>query len=373
VNASFSRAVFISASLIALACGEADRVPTAGSGTGSGPVGGSAVNGNAGRGGQSGSPGVGGTTAGASTEGGEAGSGDAGSAGSGDAGSAGSGSGCRGAQHEAEGPDAWGGCWPGPSNTGVPEGTTLTPYDGPCVITVDDTVIDAKTVACDLQIRAANVRILRSKINGSVATDEASSGYSFDISDSEVDVGDRAGTGIGAVSFSALRVHVRGGNRSIHCWHDCTVTDSYVHGQFTDPSGTFHESAMRMGQSATFRHNTVICDAPDVPPDGGCSAGLTGYGDFGPVQNNVVDRNLFGATTGGFCAYGGSSQGKPYSDQTHHIVFTGNVFQRGERASDHGEFVCGYYGAITAFDASLPGNTWSENTFDDGTPVISSN
>lgn len=313
----------------------------------------------------SGSPSNGGASAGGSND--EAGNGPATGSG-GDSSES-----CANAKHEPGGPDAWDGCWPGPDNTGVPAGTSLTPYEGPCVIKVDDTVIDAKTIDCDLQIQAANVRITRSKITGSVATDEDSTGYSFEIEDSEVDVGDRAGTGIGAVNFSALRVHVRGGNRSIHCWHDCTVTDSYTHGQFTDPSGTFHESAMRMGQSATFRHNTVICDAPDVPPDGGCSADLTGYGDFGPVQNNLIDRNLFGATTGGYCTYGGSSQGKPYSDQTNHIVFTGNVWQRGKRASDHDEYVCGYYGSNTAFDPTLPGNVWTDNIYDDGTPVDSSN
>jgi hypothetical protein len=374
VIALIPRALLALLSLIAFACSEAERSP----GSGSSPAGSAASAGKPGvaGGGSSdgGNPSGGGAPAGAGAESGGAGTGSGEEAGAGAGAEAGArGDGCRGEKHQPGGPDAWGGCWPGPHNTGVPAGTSLTPYDGPCVITADDTVIDAKTIACDLRIQAANVSITRSMINGSVATDEDSTGYSFTISDSEVDVGDRAGTGIGAVSFSALRVHVRGGNRSIHCWHDCTVTDSYAHGQFTDPSGTFHESAMRMGQSATFRHNTVICDAPDVPPDGGCSADLTGYGDFGPVQNNTIDRNLFGATTGGYCTYGGSSQGKPYSDQTNHIVFTGNVWQRGTRQGDHGEYVCGYYGSNTGFDPTLPGNVWADNTFDDGTPVASSN
>lgn len=280
---------------------------------------------------------------------------------------------CNGAAHTPGGPDSWGGCWPGADNTGVPAGVTLTPYAGPCTITANGTVIDARTIECDLVIRAAGVKISRSKITGSVATEEGSSGYSFDISDSEVDAGSRVATGIGAVSFTATRVHVRGGNRSIHCWHDCTVRDSYVHGQFTDPSGTVHESGMRMGQSALFRHNSVFCDAPDVPPDGGCSADLTGYGDFGPVQNNTIDRNLFGAGTGGYCTYGGSTRGKPFSDATNHIVFTDNVWQRGQRPSDHGDFVCGYYGSNTSFDPALPGNVWTGNTYDDGAPVDSAN
>ncbi len=280
---------------------------------------------------------------------------------------------CTGARHTPGGPDAWGGCWPGPGNTGVPAGTTLTNYTGPCTITTDNTVIDAKTVTCDLIIRAANVTVTRSRIVGSIATDEDSTGYSFSISDSSVEIGDRAGTGIGAVNFTATRVHVTGGNRSIHCWHDCTITDAYVHGQFRDATGVAHESGMRMGQSAVIRHNTIVCDAPDVPPDAGCSADLTGYGDFGPVQNNTIERNLFGATTGGFCSYGGSVPGRPFSDQTNHIVFRANVYQRGTNASDHGEYVCGYYGSNTTFDPSLPGNEWTDNVFDDGTTVASEN
>jgi hypothetical protein len=223
-------------------------------------------------------------------------------------------------------------------------------------------------------IQAANVTITKSRFtNGSVSTDENSTGYSFSISDSEVNIGNRAGTGIGAVNFTATRVEVTGGNRSMHCWNNCTITDSYVHGQFTDPSGTFHESGIRMGQSLTLRHNTVACDAPDVPPDGGCSAGLTGYGDFGPVQNNTIDKNLFVATTGGYCTYGGSSAGKPYSSQANHVVFTNNIWQRGTNLNDHGGYTCGYYGSNTAFNPAAPGNIWSGNKYDDGSTVASSN
>ena len=40
--------------------------------------------------------------------------------------------------------------WPDETNTGVPAGTTLTKYTGPCEITQKNTVIDAKTVNCAL-------------------------------------------------------------------------------------------------------------------------------------------------------------------------------------------------------------------------------
>jgi hypothetical protein len=257
--------------------------------------------------------------------------------------------------------------WPDAANTGVPTGTTLSAYTGPCTITAANTVIDAKTVGCNLLIRAAGVQIKRSLINGTVATDENSTAYSFTITDSDVRVGAREGTGVGAVNFTATRVEVTGGNRSMHCYRSCTIQDSFVHGQFRDASGVTHESGIRMGSGATIRHNSITCDAPDVPPDAGCSAGLTGYGDFATVQNNLIENNLFKPTTGGFCAYGGSSAGKPFSSDTRGIVFRNNVFERGSGGK------CGYWGPITSFNTALPGNLWSGNTWSDGGTVPAAN
>jgi len=259
------------------------------------------------------------------------------------------------------------GGFPNASNTGVPAGTALSAYTGPCTITAANTVIDAQTINCSLDIRAANVTVTRSVINGTIETAENSTGFSFSISDSNVNVGNREGTGVGAVNFTATRVHVTGGNRSMHCWHDCTIQDSYVHGQFRDSTGQVHESGIRMGQNATIRHNTIACDAPNVPPDAGCSAGLTGYGDFGPVRNNLIDNNYFVTTTGGYCAYGGSSPGKPYSNQTSGIVFRNNVFEKGSGGK------CGFWGPITSFNSSLPGNTWTGNVWNTGGTIPPAN
>ena len=78
---------------------------------------------------------------------------------------------CPNAQHEPGGDDGMGGCWPYEGNTGVPAGTTLTTYSGPCTITVDNTVIDSKTVNCSLFIEAENVTITKSQINGRIHVD----------------------------------------------------------------------------------------------------------------------------------------------------------------------------------------------------------
>ncbi len=202
--------------------------------------------------------------------------------------------------------------WPNETNTGVPAGTALTPYSGPTTITTPGTVIDAKQIGGSLEIRAAGVTVSRSSISGTVTVAD---GGSLTITDTYIDAGDREGTGLEPQNYTATRVHVVGGNRSMYCADNCTIRDSYVHGQMTDESGVMHESGIRMEQNTTLIHNTIACDAPNVPPDAGCSAGLTGYGDFAPVRDNLIQGNLFLPSTGGACAYGGSSGGKPYSSQ----------------------------------------------------------
>lgn len=284
---------------------------------------------------------------------------------------------CPNAAHTPGGPDGFGGCWPYAGNTGIPAGTSLSTYSGSCMVTTNSTAFTAKTINCDpLTIAATGVTITNSKINGSVLIDSPPNpAYSFTITDSEVDVGDISpgdeDSGIGEANFTATRVHVYNGRRSIWCENDCTVTDSYMHGQATDETGAAHEAAVRQGDGSTLIHNSILCNAPDVPPDAGCSADLTGYGDFAPIQNNLVYRNLFLATTGGFCAYGGSSGddgSKPFGGDAANIVFQDNIFQRGGPGG-----TCGFFGAITDFNDTRPGNVWTNNKYDDGTTLPPAN
>lgn len=250
--------------------------------------------------------------------------------------------------------------FPSSATTGVPAGTALTRYTGPCTITTANTVVDAKQVDCSLRVLAANVKITRSQINGTVYGGDSGS---FSISDSDVIIGEQTGTGIGDVNFTATRVEVTGGNRSINCFRNCTVEGSYVHGQYRDASGRDHESGIRMGSNGVIRGNTIVCDAPWVMAGAGCSAALTGYGDFATVEKNTVDGNYFRADSGGYCVYGGSSPDKPYSSGVNNIKFTNNVWERGESRR------CGAYGPIVAFDGNAPGNVWTNNVYDDGTTI----
>ena len=298
-----------------------------------------------------------------------------------------------------DGPDPWGGCFPGPKSTGVPQGTALTTYTGPCAITISNTSITAKTINCDpLTIQASNVQISESLINGSVHNDASyPNPYSFTLTDSEINTPtnrtelQNGVRGIEKYNFTAIRDNIHGGISGGFCEDNCTVSDSYLWGQGNDNNGSLtctanngtqhvcvHESALRDGESSDatkgqlIQHNSLWCSAnqySDPNPGGsdssGCSADLTGYGDFAPIQNNTIKNNLFVATgTGGTCAYGGSSSGKPYSSQANHDVFQTNVFQHSNSTQNSGH--CGVWFAGADFSASAPGNVWSGNTWDNG-------
>ena len=255
--------------------------------------------------------------------------------------------------------------WPGPNNTGVPSGVALTNYTGPCTITVPNTVIDAKTVNCDLSVKTTGVKITRSKVNGNISSPGGVTS-SYTVADSEVDASPGSPRQVSAIGdgdavITVLRTEARGGHRGVYCAHNCTVRDSWIHGQ--EVTSDWHAGGIRMSQHNTIVHNTIVCDAPDTPQGGGCSADLTGYPDFEPIATNRIENNLFKASTGGFCAYGGATKSKPYSGQDHDIVFIDNVFERGSGGK------CGYWGPITDFNASRPGNQWINNKFNDGTPI----
>lgn len=254
--------------------------------------------------------------------------------------------------------------FPTEATTGVPDGTTLTAYTGPLTITTAGTVIDSKRVTGTLTIRALNVTIRNSEINGSVYNDENGSGSSFTITDSSVKIAG-LNTGISSKNFTALRVEVTGGNRSVNCWMDCTVKDSLVWKQ-ARPDSTTHQSGIRLGARSTLIGNTIACDAPDVPPDGGCSAAITGYGDFAQVKDVLVQGNLVKATTGGFCAYGGSSNGKPYP-KADNVRYIDNRFER-RTSSERTPPTCGWYGTVTSWVAE-PGSEFTGNKYTDGATV----
>jgi hypothetical protein len=260
---------------------------------------------------------------------------------------------------------------PSAHNTGVPAGTRLTAYRGPCTITAAGTVIDAKTVNCDLDIRAARVTIRRSKINGAVVLDTDVAGanrWSYTLADSEVDAGLREHPAVSYGNMSVLRSNVYGGITSVQCGEkavSCTVEDSWLHGQRIPADADWHLGGFLSngGHNIRIRHNSIVCDTPANPLGEGCTGDLNLLGDFAAISDVVVEHNFLGANTGSsFCLYGGDAASKPYP-HADHVIIRNNVFQRGTNGK------CAAYGPVSSFNVRGPGNAWIGNTWQGGGTV----
>lgn len=269
-------------------------------------------------------------------------------------------------------PDPWGGCFPGPLTTGIPAGTTLTNYTGPCTIT-SNTVIDSKNITCSLYINSGTVTIKNSKIT---AGNIWIYGGTLTFTDNEVNFGNNTNDeGLKGNNFTVLRSNMYGGKRQVWCNDTCTLQDSYLHDQLADPEGETHESAVRVEQNTTLRHNTLLCNAPNIQ-DAGCSANQTGYADFAPIHDNTMEQNFYMATTGGYCSYGGATTATYSGNSTNatNIHLLNNVFQRGTSPNDRTtialtdkrRYTCGNYGVTTGYNSSKAGFQFTGNMWDDG-------
>ncbi len=266
------------------------------------------------------------------------------------------------------------GAFPGPGSTGVPAGTQLATYTGPCTITTNRAVVTGKIVKCDpFLIKARDVTIRRSRILGSLVTTEGTS-FSFTLEDSEVDAGVYQGPAVGSTNMTIRRSEIRGGQANVLCYAKCDIRDSWLHSPGLADGADWHLNGFlandtdASGRSdVVLMHNTIDCDTPANSAGGGCTADVSLFADFGPVSHVVVRDNLMGASPDiAYCLYGGSTP-KEYSSGVRDIVVEDNVFQRG------GNRKCGAYGPVTSFDDGRPGNSWKNNVWDDGSPVQAAN
>lgn len=285
-------------------------------------------------------------------------------AGTADAGSSSSsgGSSSGGAVDGAVGAEAGGGLdaaappsgWPGPSNTGVPAGTTLTKYTGSCDLRKDGEVIEEKTFECGILVYAKNVVIRRSKITGLIKTNAADA--TLTLEDVEVDGGDDQSEAVGGDNVTVLRSNVYGNQHSVHCGSHCVVKDSWLHDQHDGKAADWHQNGFLSngGTDFTIEHNTVACV-------GGCTADIAFINDD-DVSNGTITNNLLVASPdSAFCAYPfGSTTSKP--GKVSNMVWKDNVFQRG------GNQKCGTYGPVYEF-STKNGNVWSNNTWENGSAI----
>jgi hypothetical protein len=255
--------------------------------------------------------------------------------------------------------------FPDASCTGVPAGTNL--HNCPTTITSSG-AYDACSFSGDVVVKASNVKITRSQINGQVDAGSGRDGEQTGliISDSTINcncLADDTHTpaAISESNYTLLRVNLYNSGHGAAVKSNVTIQDSYIHGLGANTEA--HKDGIYSGDGdhVVIRHNNIECNDGSKA---GCTSAIGLLVDFGRISYYTIENNLLN-TNGSYCLYGGAAGPKPYSAD--HITVLSNHFGRKNYS------LCGFYGPVTYFDSNAPGNSWSGNVWDDtGEPVRAS-
>lgn len=249
--------------------------------------------------------------------------------------------------------------WPTPETTGprYPSQTTT----GSLSSSEAGQVIERTTVNGRLTVRHDNVTVRDVLVNGTgtymihvVAKADGTCPVNVKFEYVEIDGANAAENHIPLYApkcgYTFDHGYIHNVGRSSRIVNDTTITNSYVYSSRTGDSGA-HRGGIGIngGSNNALINNVVKCSGA------GCSGALPMYGDFAPVENYLIQHNLL-ATTGSYCAYGGSLKSKPYPHGSN-IRFIDNHFST--------EFydTCGRYGPIAGFDNNVRGNEFTGNVW----------
>jgi hypothetical protein len=271
--------------------------------------------------------------------------------------SGGSAANCSGAPNTPGGADPWGGCWPGPGNTGPR--ISLTPYqgevrsDGSCVITAD-TVIIGKTLACQVYVKSGNLTLEDSSLQGEVYNDGSGSVL---IKNSTINGGSDQTESVLGSNITIESSNLFGNQHEVYCSDKCNIENSWLHDNHNFGSADHQNGFLTtVGSGYNLQHNSVGCV-------GGCTGDIT---FLGSSSDAVVNQNLLVASPyAAYCLY--PTSGGDSSVVVNQMTITNNVFQYGSNRK------CATYGPVYGWDEpnNNPGtsgyhNVWSGNTWNDG-------
>lgn len=231
--------------------------------------------------------------------------------------------------------------FPNASCTGW-EHTGVTLDDCPAEVTEAGAELDGCRFEGGVRVKAPDVTISRSLVEGFVWPDGDLQGLV--LVDVEIDAGGRDDrVALGTSNFTCIRCHIHGIGRSSNLVSNVHIESSYVTGIGSNGGSGF-----------TIVHNSITCS--------GCSAALWLWTDFAPIDDVLVERNLFN-TTGSYCTYAGTDQDSEHPPAT-------NVRYLDNRFGTDLEPDCGRHGPVTSWGDG-GGNQWQGNEWADGSgPVI---
>lgn len=257
---------------------------------------------------------------------------------------------CAGAANTPGGPDPWGGCWPGPNNTGIAGCPPLTPYNGTLRVgsgeTVQNTLVNGQLLISSSGAKGINIKCVKVVYTGYFPVDTERSGLTGadQVVMDRVEV-DCRGSQVTNAAFLLYGATVQRG-KVTNCpdafrYQDYSlVQDSYcgdlnVNG---DVNNEWHYDCAQTvgGVNMTLRHNSFVGkDTSDVAI----------WPDLEPVNNVLVERNLLI----------GSPGYKIYVGKGNHPGETTNVTVRDNRFGPGGWGPC----VIDGANPTWTGNVWN--------------
>ncbi|MBX0299451.1 DUF4082 domain-containing protein [Cryobacterium sp. 1639] len=249
------------------------------------------------------------------------------------------------------------GAFPDASTTGPPAGTTLKPSGG-VTITTNGAVYDGYKFSGDIMIRANNVTIRNSVVDGRIAIRPPYTG--LQVQRTEI-VGPGPGyatkyPAIGFANFSCDACDIHGWGDGAMMDNNVTVKNSWIH-DIAVSGGSHNQAILSLGGS----NYNILNNRLDAGPDANFTASLSFLNQWGAFTNTLVQGNLFNG--GGYCVYAGGEAKGNAARPSSNVRFLDNTFGK----SLHQK--CGFYGPVTAFDPSGAGNQWQGNRWEDGKSV----
>lgn len=232
---------------------------------------------------------------------------------------------------------------PGPHNTGVPAGTTLTP-SGSIRVEQDGAIVEDLDIAGEIQILANNVTIRRVRIRSGDYYpiryfDNNNTGLV--VEDSEIEgTSDDVTASLSFASYTARRLNIHGGADGFKADSEVLIEDSWIHDLRNGPDQHNDGVQSTGGANVTLRNNWIS----------GASNAAVQTGDLGGATENLtIECNWLGG--GGYTLnIRGTGATVPVNTK-----IINNVFTRDSA-----------YGPWTLDD---PNPTISGNTYEDGEPI----
>jgi hypothetical protein len=250
---------------------------------------------------------------------------------------------------------------PGPTNTGVPTGTKLTP-SGSLKVKKNGEIVENLDVSGQIRIMADNVTVKNCRIKAGTSASAypahvASSEYTGTVfEDCEIDGNGVSSVAAGLKNITLRRCNIHNGIDLVRADGNVLIEDNWLHNPARTPGS--HNDAIQMlkGSNVIIRRNTIdmyVEGATPAEDDPHNACFIISAGDSGgPVDNVVIEDNWIEG--GNYGMYLGSGGTYPVTN----VKVRRNTFAKGKFR----------YGPVTAV-ADTAGFDKATNVYEDGTPV----